>query len=66
MTEMYKARLNTPGIQYWVKTYDRISEKLELTNITADAMIFNSFDIPFLEETLDETFEGKYIVEESQ
>lgn len=61
---MYKVRLDTPGIQYWVKTYDRISEELELTNITADAMIFNSFDIPFLEETLNETFEGGYIVEE--
>lgn len=63
MTEMYKVRLDTPGIQYWVKTYDRISEELVLTNITADAMIFHVVDIPFLEETMDETFEGKYIVE---
>ena len=61
---MYKVRLDTPGIQYWVKTYDRISEELVLTNIAADAMIFHAFDIPFLEETMDETFEGKYIVEE--
>lgn len=34
---MYKARLNTPGAQYWVKSFDANSEKLELTNITADA-----------------------------
>ena len=61
---MYKVRLDTPGIQYWVKTYDRINEELVLTNITADAMIFHAFDLPFLEETMDETFEGKYIVEE--
>lgn len=64
MTEKYKVRLNVPGIQYWVKTYDRISEELELTNITADAMIFSSYDIPSLEETMDESFEGRYIVEE--
>lgn len=64
MTEKYKVRLDVPGIQYWVKTYDRISEELELTNITADAMIFLSYDIPFLEETMNESFEGKYIVEE--
>nr|DAJ82430.1 MAG TPA: hypothetical protein [Caudoviricetes sp.] len=63
---MYKVRLNTPSIQYWVKTYDRISEELVLTNITADAMIFNAFDIPFLEETMNETFEGKYIIEEAE
>lgn len=62
---MYKVRLNTPGIQYWVKTYDRISEELVLTNITADAMMLHPNDIPFLEETMDETFEGKYIVEEA-
>lgn len=61
---MYKVRLDTPGIQYWVKTYDRISEELVLTNITADAMIFHAFDIPFLEETMNEIFEGKYIIEE--
>ena len=61
---MYKVRLDTPGIQYWVKTYDRINEELVLTNIIADAMIFHAFDLPFLEETMDETFEGKYIVEE--
>lgn len=66
MTKMYKIRLDTPGIQYWVKTYDRISEELVLTNITADAMIFHAFDIPFLEETMDETFEGKYIIEEAE
>ncbi len=65
MTEVYKVRLNTPGIQYWVKTYDRISEELELTNITADAMVFNGYDIPCLEETINESFEGKYIVEEA-
>lgn len=63
MTEMYKVRLDTPGIQYWVKTYDRVSEDLVLTNIIADAMIFHSFDIPSLEETIDQSFEGKYIVE---
>lgn len=62
---MYKVRLDTPGIQYWVKTYDRISEELELTNITADAMVFNGYDIPYLEETINESFEGKYIVEEA-
>lgn len=66
MTEMYKVRLDTLGIQYWVKTYNRISEELVLTNITADAMIFHAFDIPFLEEVMDETFEGKYIVEEAE
>lgn len=61
---MYKVRLDTPGIQYWVKTYDRIGEGLVLTNITADAMIFHAFDIPSLEETMNEIFEGEYIAEE--
>ena len=56
MTKTYTVRLDTPGIQYWVKTYDRISEELELTN---------GYDIPYLEETINESFEGKYIVEEA-
>lgn len=60
---MYRVRLNTPGTQYWVRTYDRISERLVLTNITAGAMIFHAFDVPSLEETMNEIFEGKYIVE---
>lgn len=64
MIRAYKVRLDAPGIQYWVKTYDRISEELILTNIVADAMTFNSYDVPFLEETMNEIFEGKYIVEE--
>lgn len=64
MIRAYRVRLDTPGTQYWVKTYDRISEELILTNIVADAMAFNSYGVPFLEETMNERFEGKYIVEE--
>ena len=64
MVKTYIVRLDTPGIQYWVKTYNRITEELVLTNITADAMVFHGYEIPFLEETMDETFDGKYIVEE--
>lgn len=61
---MYKARLNTPGIQYWVKSFDANSEKLELTNITADAARLDETDIPFLEGVINETFEDGCIVEE--
>lgn len=60
---MYKARLNTPGIQYWVKSFDASSEKLELTNITADAARLDKTDIPFLEGVVNETFECGCIVE---
>lgn len=60
---MYKVRLNTPGIQYWVKSFDASSENLELTNITAEAARLDKTDIPFLEEVLDETFECGHIIE---
>ena len=60
---MYKARLNTPGVQYWVKSFDANSEKLELTNITADAARLDETDIPFLEGVVNETFECGCIVE---
>lgn len=60
---MYKVRLNTPGIQYWVKSFDPGSEKLELTNITADAARLSKTDIPFLEGVINETFECGCIVE---
>lgn len=60
---MYKARLNTPGIQYWVKSFDASSEELELTNITADAARLDETDIPFLEGVVNETFECGCIVE---
>lgn len=62
---MYKVRLNTPGIQYWVKNFDASSEKLELTNITADAARLDKTDIPFLEGVVNETFEYGCIVEDA-
>lgn len=62
---MYKARLNTPGIQYWVKEFDPGSDKLELTNIIADAARLSKTDIPFLEGVVNETFECGCIVEDA-
>lgn len=49
MTEMYKVRLNTPGIQYWASSFDIYSEDLTLTNVTKDAALFDGADIPFIE-----------------
>lgn len=63
---MYKVRLNTPGIQYWVSSFDVDSEDLTLTNVTADAALLDDIDIPFLEGVINETFEGGCIVEEAQ
>lgn len=66
MTEMYKVRLNTPGIQYWVSSFDIYSEDLTLTNVTKDAALLDDIDIPFIEGIINETFENGCIVEEAQ
>ena len=66
MTEMYKVRLNTPGIQYWVSSFDIHSDDLTLTNVTKDAALFDNVDIPFIEGVINETFENGCIVEEAQ
>lgn len=63
---MYKVRLNTPGIQYWVGYFDVESKDLTLTNVTKDAALFDSIDIPFIEGIINETFENGCIVEEEQ
>lgn len=63
---MYKARLNTPGIQYWVSSFDVYSEDLTLTNVTKDASLFDDVDIPFIEGVINETFENGRIVEEEE
>jgi hypothetical protein len=49
MVKTYTARLNTPGIQYWVSSFDIYSEELTLTNVTKDAALFDNVDIPFIE-----------------
>lgn len=64
MTEMYKVRLNTSGVQYWVSSFDIYSEELTLTNVTKDAALFDDIDIPFIEGVINETFENGCIVEE--
>ena len=64
MTEMYKVRLNTSGIQYWVSSFDIYSEDLTLTNVTKDAALFDDIDIPFIEGAINETFADGCIVEE--
>lgn len=64
MTERYKVRLNTPGIQYWVSSFDVHSDDLTLTNVTKDAALFDDVDIPFIEGVINETFENGSIVEE--
>lgn len=64
MTKMYKVRLNTPGIQYWVSSFDIYSETLTLTSVTRDAALFDDIDIPFIEGVINETFENGCIVEE--
>lgn len=64
MAERYKVRLNTPGIQYWVSSFDAYSEDLTLTNVTKDAALFDDTDIPFIEGVINETFENGCIVEE--
>lgn len=61
---MYKVRLNTPGIQYWVSYFDVESEDLVLTNIAKDAATISDIEIPFLEGVINETFENGSIVEE--
>lgn len=66
MTEIYKVRLNTPGVQYWVSSFDIYSEDLTLTNVTKDAALFDDVDIPFIEGVINETFENGCIVEEAQ
>lgn len=65
MTEIYKVRLNTSGIQYWVSSFDIYSEDLTLTNVTKDAALFDGIDIPFIEGVINETFENGCIVEEA-
>ena len=65
MTEMYKVRLNTSGVQYWVSSFDIYSEDLTLTNVTKDAALFDNIDIPFIEGVINETFENGCIVEEA-
>lgn len=63
---MYKVRLNTPGIQYWVSSFDIGSEDLTLTNVAADAALFDNVDIPFVEGVINETFKDGCIVEGEQ
>ena len=62
---MYKVRLNTPGIQYWVSSFDIDSEDLTLTNVTKDAALFDNVYIPFIEGVINETFESGCIAEEA-
>ena len=57
-------RLNTPGIQYWVSSFDVDSEDLTLTNVVADAALLDDIDIPFLEGVINETFKDGCVVEE--
>lgn len=64
MAKTYTVRLNTPGIQYWVSSFDAHSEDLTLTNITKDAALFDNVDISSIEEIINETFENGCIVEE--
>lgn len=66
MAKTYTVRLNTPGIQYWVSSFDVHSEDLTLTNVTRDAALFDNVDIPLIGEVINETFENGYIVEEAQ
>lgn len=66
MTEIYKVRLNMPGIQYWVSSFDIYSGDLTLTNVIKDAALFDDVDIPFIEGVINETFENGCIVEEAQ
>lgn len=61
---MYKVRLNTPGIRYWVSYFDVESEDLVLTNIAKDAATISDVEIPFVEGVINETFENGCIVEE--
>lgn len=60
---MYKVRLNTPGIQYWVSYFDVESEELTFTNIYKDAAVLSDIDIPFLEGVVNESFEHGCVVE---
>ena len=62
---MHKVRLNTPGIQYWVSSFDIDSEDLTLTNVTKDAALFDNVDIPFIEGVINETFGSGCIAEEA-
>lgn len=64
--KVYKVRLNTPGIQYWVSSFEVDSEDLTLTNVSADAALLGDIDIPFIEEVINETFESGCIVEEAK
>lgn len=66
MAKTYTVRLNTPGIQYWVDSFDVHSEDLTLTNVSKDAALFDNVDIPLIEEVINETFENGCIVEEAQ
>lgn len=61
---MYKVRLNTPGVQYWVSSFDINSDDLTLTSVTKDAALFDDVDIPFIEGVINETFADGCIVEE--
>lgn len=63
MTKTCTVRLNTPGIQYWVSSFDAHSEELTLTNVTKDAALFDRVDIPFIEGVINETFADGCIVE---
>lgn len=65
MVKTYTVRLNTPGIQYWVSSFDRHSEELTLTNVTKDAALFDNVDIPFIEEIINGTFDNGCIVEDA-
>lgn len=65
MIKTYTVRLNTPGIQYWVSSFDIYSGDLTLTNVTKDAALLDNVDIPFIEGVINETFENGCIVEEA-
>lgn len=63
--KMYKARLNTPGIQYWAKEFNPSDKTLVLTNIAKDAARLDGTDIPFLEGVVNETFKCGCIIEDA-
>lgn len=66
MVKTYTVRLNTPGIQYWVSSFDVHSDDLTLTNVAKDAALFDNVDIPLIEGVINETFENGCIVEEAE
>lgn len=66
MVKTYTVRLNTPGTQYWVSSFDIHSNDLTLTNVAKDAALFDNVDIPFIEGVINESFAFGCIVDEAQ